>query len=97
MDCLEVLFGDKYEFVLLFDHISGHANKRVNGLDAVKTNKKFGGLKQQPTLIKMKQVYLGPFHDLENPNMVQVGYMQSLVWLASEINSDEDGLVYLPP
>ena len=45
----------------------------------------------------MKKFYLGPFHDLENTNMVQVGEMQSLVWLASELNSDEDGPVYLPP
>ena len=45
----------------------------------------------------MKQGYLGPFHDPENPDMVQVGEMQSLVWLASELNSDEDGPLYLPP
>ena len=97
MDWLEVLLGDKYEFVFLFDNSSGHVKKRVNGLDAVKMNKIFGGLKQHPTLIKMKQGYLGPFHYPKNPNIVQVGEMQSLVWLASELNSDEDGPLYLPP
>ena len=69
----------------------------MNGLDALKMNKTFGVLKQHPTLIKMKQGCLGPFHYPENSNMVQVGEMQSLVWLASELNSDEDGPVYLPP
>ena len=46
MDYLEVLCGDRYEFVFLFDHTSGHAKKRVNGLDAVKTNETISGLKQ---------------------------------------------------
>ena len=43
MDYLEVLCGDGYEFVFLFDHTSGHAKKRVNGLYAFKTNKTFSG------------------------------------------------------
>ncbi len=34
IDCLKVIFGEKYETVFLFDHSSGHAKKRLNGLNA---------------------------------------------------------------
>ena len=73
MDCLTVLFDDRYDFVFLFDHSSGHAKKRVNGLDAEKMNSGHGGLKQHTTMIKEKEGYIGPYHDSGNTLMVKVG------------------------
>mmetsp|Transcript_27620 Transcript_27620/g.59008 ORF Transcript_27620/g.59008 Transcript_27620/m.59008 type:complete len:743 (+) Transcript_27620:485-2713(+) len=96
MDCLTVLFGETYDFVFLFDHSSGHAKKRVNGLDAEKMNSGHGGLKQHPTMIKEKEGYLGPYHDPENPLMVKVGEEQSLVWEESDLCSPEHGPFYVP-
>ncbi|KAL7525012.1 hypothetical protein ACHAXR_003180, partial [Thalassiosira sp. AJA248-18] len=66
MDCLQVLYADAFEFVFMFDHSSGHAKKRVNGLDADKMNCGSGGIKQHPTLIKEKEGFLGPYHDPTN-------------------------------
>jgi hypothetical protein len=43
-DCLKVLLQDKYDFVFLFDHSSGHVRKRINGLDASKMTKEYGEL-----------------------------------------------------
>ena len=80
IDCLDVLYGEEYEFVFLFDHSSGHAKKRVNGLDVTGMNKGPGGTLQHPTKIKQSKGYLGPYHDPTNPKMVQVGEMQRLNW-----------------
>lgn len=53
VDALKVMLPH-FDFVLLFDHSSGHARKRVNGLDAGKMQKGFGGQQpwMRPTLIK---------------------------------------------
>ena len=50
--CLRVLCGDRYKFVFLFDHISGHGKKQVNGKYATKMIKFHGRRLQHPTLIK---------------------------------------------
>ena len=64
--CLEVVCGDDYDFVFMFDHISGHVKQRNNGLDEDKNTIKQGGVLQQPTLIKTEDGYLGKFHNLKN-------------------------------
>lgn len=93
IDCLTVVYNDEYDFVFLFDHSSGHAKKRVNGLDAAGMNKSHGGTRQHPTLIKQKEGYLGPFHNPQNARMVQVGEEQSLNWDGDL--GDDDGPWYL--
>ena len=35
MDCLDVIFGDRFDFVFLFDHSSRHAKKKVNGFQVI--------------------------------------------------------------
>ena len=40
IDCLDVMYGDDYDFVFMFDHSSGHAKQQNNGLDAKKYNVK---------------------------------------------------------
>ena len=79
MDCLNVLYGDAYDFFFMFDHRSGHEKKRFNGLDGEKKNVKQGGILQHPTLIKMKDSYLGPYYDPTNRRMVKVGEYQRLI------------------
>ena len=69
IDCLQVVYGDDYEFVFMFDHSSGHAKKSHNGLYGDKKNVKQKGILQHPTLIKTKDDYLGPFYDLTNRRM----------------------------
>jgi len=95
IDCLEVIYRDQYDFLFLFDHSSGHAKKRINGLDAAGMNKSHGGIAQHPTMIKEKDGYLGPFHDPTNPKMAQVGEQQSLMW--SDTPEEDDGPIYLSP
>ena len=72
IDCLDVMFGDEYDFVFMFDHSSGHTKRRNNGLDADKNNVKQGGVRQHPTYIANAD-YLGQFHNVNNSKMVQLG------------------------
>ena len=74
IDCLKSVYGDTYDVVFLFDHSSGHAKKRADGLDASRMNKGFGGQLQRRTLIK-DDSYLGPY---THPQMVRVGHYQTL-------------------
>ena len=80
IDCLKTIYGNSYDFIFLFDHSSGHAKKRANGLDATKMNKGFGGQLQRRTLIK-DEGYLGPF---THPHMVRVGHYQTLNYDTAE-------------
>jgi len=85
IDCLKVLFGEKYETVFLFDHSSGHAKKRLNGLDAKKMTKGWGGKPMRPTLIEQMDGFVGPFYDANNPRMVRIGEEQSMVYSATDL------------
>ena len=80
IDCLRVLFPEKYDYVFLYDHSSGHAKKRVGGLNVVNMNKGYGGENMRSTLIEQSEGYLGPYHDAANPRMVKVGQMHDLVY-----------------
>jgi hypothetical protein len=93
--CLRILFTNQYDFAFLFDHSSGHAQKRVGGLSVSAMNKGFGGEKLRSTLIEKKQGYLGPFHCITNPKMVQVGEEQQLVYPAEGDVTPEDGPFHL--
>jgi hypothetical protein len=73
IDCLRVLFQDQYNYAFLFDHSSGHAKRRVGGLSVSAMNKGIGGEKLRRTLIEKKKGYLGPFHCVTNPHMINVG------------------------
>ena len=95
IDCLRVLFADQYDYTFLFDHSSGHAKKRVGGLSVSAMNKGFGGEKLRRTLIEKKEGYLGPFHCVTNPNMVQVGEEQQLVYPDEEDVTPDDGPFHL--
>ena len=67
---------------------------RFNGLDGDKNNVKQGRILQHPTLIKTKDDYLGPFYDLSNRRMAQVGQFQKLIWKNVDLGSG-DGPIYL--
>ena len=95
IDCLRVLHNDCYRYVFLFDHSSGHAKKRIGGLDVGAMNKGFGGKNMRGTLIEKKEGYLGPYHSVDNSRMIQVGQVQELVYSDEESITDGDGPFYL--
>ena len=95
IDCLRVLNNDRYRYAFLFDHSSGHAKKRIGGLDVGAMNKGFGGEHMRGTLIKKKEGYLGPYHSVNNSRMIQVGQVQELVYPDEESITDGDGPFYL--
>jgi hypothetical protein len=73
IDCLTTILGNQYEYVFLFDHSSGHAKKRVGGLNVTLMTTGFDGELLRNTKIDRCGGYLGLFHDVNNPKMVQVG------------------------
>ena len=90
-DCIDVLracFGDMYEYYFLFDHSSGHAKQRIDGLDATKMNQNFGGAQKRmrDTIIK-DETYLGPY----SPTL-KVGDVQSMTF-----NSNDSGPCKMSP
>jgi hypothetical protein len=89
IDCLKVIFGEKYETVFLFDHSSGHTKKRLNGLDARNMTKGWGGKAMRPTSIEQMDGYVGPFYDENNQQMVRIGEEQSMVYSARDIGPFE--------
>ena len=95
IDCLTTILGNQYEYVFLFDHSSGHAKKRVGGLNVTSMTKGFGGELLRNTKIEQSDGYLGPFHDVNNPKMVQVGDEQQMVYSVGA--HGDDGHFYLTP
>ncbi len=93
--CLTTIFGNQYEYVFLFDHSSGHAKKRVGGLNVTSMTKGFGGELLRNTKIERSDGYLGPFHNINNPKMVQVGDEQQMVYSVG--THGDDGLSYRTP
>ena len=76
VDCLRVLYGDRYEFVFFFDHSSGHDKLRPDGLNVNGMNKGFGGTQSIMRDSKIvDETYLGPHSPL-----LQVGDVQSMVF-----------------
>jgi hypothetical protein len=78
-----------------FYHSSGHSKKRLRGLSVSAINKGTGGKKLQGKLIKNKEGYLGPFHCITNPHMIQVQEEQQLVYSADEDVTPGDGPFHL--
>ena len=69
------------ECVMQFDHSSGHAKKRINGLDVKGMNKEWGGSNyMRPTMIKSEDGFVGSYNDKTNPRMVKVGENQTMVY-----------------
>ena len=88
VDCLDALYADTYEFYFIFDHSSGHAKLRPDGLNVSRMNKYYGGNKTQMRNTTIKNsTYLGPFiHD----NKLQVGDVQSM-----NFQNNDEGPFYL--
>jgi len=85
IDCLAIIFQDKYDNYFLFHHSSGHAKKRANGLDVKCMTKGWGGKMMRPTLIKTLEDYVGPYYDANNPGMVKVGKEQAMVYGSDDV------------
>jgi hypothetical protein len=65
------------DFIFLFDHSSGHAKQRPDGLNHFRMNRSYGGkaTHMQTTLIEQEEGYLGSF-----PRILEPGDTQSLVF-----------------
>jgi hypothetical protein len=76
VDCLQVMRPD-FDYLLLFDHSSGHAKKRIGGLDANKMKVYHGGVQpiMQDSTILEEDGYLGPFQ-----RILEMGDTQSFVF-----------------
>jgi len=96
MDCLKVI-APEHEYVFLFDHSSGHAKKRANGLDVKNMNVDWGGsagMDMRTTNIEERDGYIGPYHEENNPWMVKVGQTLGHVYPKA---GEEDSNVFVPP
>ena len=58
IDCLRVALSMQCETAFLFDHSSGHAKKRLNGLCVMNMTK---GKAMRPIMIKQTDDYIGPY------------------------------------
>jgi hypothetical protein len=72
VDCLKVMHPH-YHFVFLFDHSSGHAKQRPDGLNATRMNKSYGGKcpAMHPTVIERESGFLGPYPRILEPGQTQ--------------------------
>ncbi|KAI2512808.1 hypothetical protein MHU86_1596 [Fragilaria crotonensis] len=80
VDVLRVIHPT-FDFIFLFNHSSGHAKQRPDGLNHHKMNRTFGGraTRMQNTIIEQEQGFLGNF-----PRILEAGDTQSLVFKASD-------------
>ena len=76
VDCLKFVHPE-FDYLILFDHSSGHSKKRIGGLDASKMKVKHGGVQpmMQDSKIVEEDGYLGPFS-----RILEAGDTQSFVW-----------------
>jgi hypothetical protein len=72
VDCLKIMHPT-YHFVFLFDHSSGHAKQRPDGLNASRMNKSFGGKcpAMHSTVIERESGFLGPYSRILEPGQIQ--------------------------
>ena len=80
VDVLQVMYPT-FDFVFLFDHSSGHAKQRPDGLNHHRMNRTFGGKanRMRDTIIESEEGYLGKF-----PRILEPGNTQSLVFTESD-------------
>jgi transposase len=64
VDVLKVAFGDRYDFLFLFDHSCGHDRKRDDALCATDMSKEFGGKQSKLRSTRLTKKCLGTYaHD----------------------------------
>ena len=92
MDCLSSMYNE-FDVVFLMDHSSGHAKKRVNGLDAQQMNVEYGGSqsRQRDTLISSYDGICGMYHDINNTKHVKQGEFQKLCFPDDNNVTEDDG------
>ena len=75
IDCINVTLGDRYDFVFLLIRVV----VMLRQLDAKSMNLKWHSQPTGTRTVKIEQVegYLGPYHDPNDPSMVQVGEEQT--------------------
>lgn len=80
VDVLQVMHPT-FDFIFLFDHSSGHAKQRPDGLNHHRMNRTFGGKAHQmrDTIIEREDGYLGSF-----PRILEPGDTQCLVFKESD-------------
>jgi hypothetical protein len=81
VNVLKTMHDPLYDFVSLFDHNSGHAKQRPDGLNQHRMNRSFGGktTPMRSTIIIQEEVFLGSF-----PRIIELGESQCLVFSLSD-------------
>ena len=85
IDCLQALHGDKYDFMFLFDHSSGHDKQRPNGLSVTQMIKHYGG--SQPEMRDSKMTtedHFGPYPRCPEVGQLQLDEVQSMQYRAGD-------------
>jgi hypothetical protein len=89
LDVLYVAFGDKYDFVPLFDHSCGHDRMRPDALNVNCMNVGYGGKsasRMHSSLIREVDGYLGNFFYPDRiSEQLSVGMVQSFVYTENDI------------
>jgi hypothetical protein len=82
VDVLNVIFGEQYEFLFLFDHSCGHDKKRADGLIVENMKKMYGGKqpKMRSTEIQNTYGYLGQY-----PSILSQGSIQKMIFEEGDI------------
>jgi hypothetical protein len=77
VDVLNVLFGEQYELLFLFDHSCGHDKKRTDGLIVKNMEKMYGGKqpKMRSTEIQNTYGYLRQY-----PSILSQGSIQKIIF-----------------
>ena len=84
IDCLKGIFGEKYRYMFLFDHSSGHDKQRPDGLSfSQMSNLKYGGSQNNNMRCSTidSEDYLGPY---EHPDKLHIGQKQSMIFLPED-------------
>lgn len=84
-----MLFVEEHEIIILLDHSSGRAQKRMDLLDSHNMTKGWDGKVMRPILIKGKDGFLGSFCDQSMHGMVQIGFKQSMVYSPGDLGTFE--------
>jgi len=89
LDVLYVAFGDKYDFVPLFDHSCGHDRMRPDALNVNGMNVGYGGKsasRMHSSFIREVDGYLGNFFYPDRiSEQLSVGMVQSFVYTENDI------------
>jgi hypothetical protein len=85
VDCLQMVHPD-FDYLVLFDHSSGHAKKRIGGLDAFERKKHTQYEEEDGTVDKTKQDLADELNQAELQSLAQA---RGIDWLKPKVKKIE--------